>query len=54
MNRILEFETALLNMISSKYAEIEKSIREKKEITPETEELLVKAIKQCKEEFLNS
>ncbi|MBO7649706.1 MAG: F0F1 ATP synthase subunit alpha [Lachnospiraceae bacterium] len=54
VNRILEFETALLNMISSKYAEIEKSIREKKEITPETEELLVKAIKQCKEEFLNS
>ncbi|MBO4400135.1 MAG: F0F1 ATP synthase subunit alpha [Lachnospiraceae bacterium] len=54
VDRVLEFETALLNTISSKYAEVEKSIREEKVITPETEELLVKAIKQCKEEFLNT
>ena len=51
--RVLEFETALINLIYAKYAEVEESIRTAKELKPETEELLVKAIKECKEQFLS-
>ena len=53
VSRVLEFESALLNLIYSKYAEIEESIRTEKVITPETEKLLIKAIEQCKADFLN-
>ena len=51
--RVLEFETALINLIYAKYAEVEESIRTAKELKPETEALLVKAIEECKEEFLS-
>ncbi|MCQ2422209.1 MAG: F0F1 ATP synthase subunit alpha [Lachnospiraceae bacterium] len=52
--RIQEFETELLNTIYSKYSEVEESIRNEKVITPEMEELLVKAIKECKEDFIKA
>ncbi len=51
--RVLEFETALINLIYAKYAEVEESIRTAKELKPETEALLVKAIEECKEQFLS-
>nr|WP_314464587.1 F0F1 ATP synthase subunit alpha [uncultured Clostridium sp.] len=46
--KILDFEKALTSFIDSKYSEIPASIRETKQITPETEELLTKAINECK------
>jgi len=46
--KILDFEKALISFIDTKYSEIPASIRETKQITPETEELLVKAINECK------
>lgn len=46
--KILDFEKALTSFIDTKYSEIPASIRETKQITPETEELLVKAIIECK------
>lgn len=51
--RVLEFETALINLIYAKYAEVEESIRTAKELKPETEALLIKAIEECKREFLS-
>ena len=53
VERVLEFETALINLIYAKYAEVEESIRTAKELKPETEALLVKAIEECKEQFLS-
>ncbi len=50
VSEIQAFEKDLLKFIDEKYPEIPKSIREKKEMTPETEELLIKAISQCKEQ----
>ena len=46
--KILDFEKALFRFIDSKYSEIPTEIRRTKEITPETEELLTKAINECK------
>ena len=45
---ILGFEKELFKYIDTKYPEIPASIRETKVLTEETEELLVKAIKECK------
>lgn len=50
VSEVQAFEKDLLKFIDEKYPEIPKSIREKKEMTPETEELLIKAISQCKEQ----
>ncbi len=50
VDEILGFEQELFRFIDKKYPEIPASIREKKEITPETEELLTKAINECKAE----
>lgn len=50
VSEVQAFEKDLLKFIDEKYPEIPKSIREKKEMTPETEELLTKAISQCKEQ----
>ncbi|MDO5418150.1 MAG: F0F1 ATP synthase subunit alpha [Lachnospiraceae bacterium] len=47
---VLNFEKDLFKYIDAKYPEIPKSIREQKVITPETEELLMKAIAECKEQ----
>ena len=50
VSEVQAFEKDLLKFVDEKYPEIPKSIREKKEMTPETEELLTKAISQCKEQ----
>jgi F-type H+-transporting ATPase subunit alpha len=49
---IMEFEKALFAFIDTKYPEIFTAIREEKVISDATEELLVKAITECKKEFL--
>lgn len=48
---ILKFQDALFELIDNKYAELLRSIREGKELTPEIEELLVKVIGECKAQF---
>ncbi len=50
VNDVLAFEKDLFKFIDEKYPEIPKSIRETKVLSPETEELLVKALTQCKAE----
>ena len=50
---VLAFEKALLDLIDTKYPEVPKSIREKKELTDETEKLLVKAIEEAKKSFVS-
>ena len=45
---VLNFEKDLFKYVDTKYPEIPASIRETKQLTAETEELLVKAIKECK------
>ena len=47
---ILDFEKELFKYIDTKYPEIPASIRDTKVLSEETEELLVKAIKECKEQ----
>ena len=46
-SEVLAFEKELFQYIDTKYPEIPKSIRETKEMKPETEELLKKAIEEC-------
>jgi F-type H+-transporting ATPase subunit alpha len=46
--KILDFEKELFKFIDTKYPEIPAKIRETKEITPEVDGLLVKAITECK------
>ena len=48
---ILKFEEGLFEFINTKYPDIPVSIKETKELLPETEEQLVKAIKEFKESF---
>ena len=48
---ILKFEEGLFEFINTKYPDIPASIKETKELLPETEEQLVKAIKEFKESF---
>ena len=47
-SQVLAFEKELFQYIDTKYPEIPKSIRETKEMKPEIEELLKKAIEECK------
>ena len=47
-SQVLAFEKELFQYIDTKYPEIPKSIQETKEMKPETEELLKKAIEECK------
>ena len=54
VDRILDFEAALLTLIDSKYSDLLGDIKRDKVISPENEELLVKVIKECKELFLNA
>jgi F-type H+-transporting ATPase subunit alpha len=49
--RVAEFEHGLLEFIDTKYPEIYASIRDTKKISPETEELIQKAIKEFKDSF---
>ena len=48
---ILAFEKGLFEYIDTKYADIPKNIRTEKEISDETEKLLIKAIEEYKKEF---
>ena len=48
LSDILSFEKKLFQYVDTKYPEIPRSIRETKEITSETEELLKKAIEEWK------
>ncbi len=49
---IMAFEKALFTFIDTKYPEVFTSIREEKVISDATEATLVKAIEECKKEFL--
>jgi len=44
---ILDFEKNLFEYIANKYPEIPQSIRETKDLTAETEDMLIKAITEC-------
>ncbi|MCR5389252.1 MAG: F0F1 ATP synthase subunit alpha [Lachnospiraceae bacterium] len=48
---VLRFQDELFDFIDTKYAEIPAEIREKKEMTKETEEKLVKALEEFKKDF---
>lgn len=48
---VLRFEEALFAYVDQRYPELPGAIREKKELTPEIEELLVKAIQECRAQF---
>ena len=48
---ILVFEKGLFEYIDTKYADIPKNIRTEKEISDETEQMLIKAIEEYKKEF---
>lgn len=48
VNEILTFERNLFEYIKNQYPEIPQSIKETKELTEETEEMLIKAITECK------
>ncbi|MFW5632157.1 MAG: F0F1 ATP synthase subunit alpha, partial [Acetivibrio ethanolgignens] len=50
---VLAFEKELFEFIDTKYPDIPAKIREEKVISEETESLLVKAIEECKKQFLN-
>ncbi len=49
LEEVLDFQDELFKFIDNRYPQIPSSIRETKEIKPETEELLIKAIEECKE-----
>ena len=49
---IQDFEKALFEYIDTKYPEVPESIRKEKQMTEETEKLLIKAITECKKEFV--
>lgn len=51
VDRILEFQKQLFQFIDNRYPQLPEMIREKKELTQEIEDLLVKAITECKETF---
>ena len=51
VNDVLRFQDELFDFIDTKYAEIPTDIREKKEMTKETEEKLVKALEEFKKDF---
>ena len=51
VDRVLEFETKLLEFIDTKYPEIYSAIRQTKEVNTETDELIKKAITEFKAQF---
>ena len=51
VERILAFEEGLLEFIDTKYPEIYAAIRDTKEINPETDALIQKAITEFKAQF---
>ena len=52
IGRIMEYEKFLITFIDTKYPEIFTAIREEKELSEQTEQLLVEAVKESKKEFL--
>ncbi len=48
---VLSFESALFELVDTKYPEVAESIKTEKVITDETEEKLVKAIEECKSSY---
>ena len=52
VDKILEFEKALFEYVDTKYPEVPEAIRTEKVISDETEAKLVKAIEECKADFL--
>ena len=53
VEKILDFEKALFEYVDTKYPEVPEAIRTEKVISDETEAKLVKAIEECKADFLN-
>ena len=51
VERVLDFETGLLEYIDTKYPEIYSAIRDTKEISEKTDELIQKAITEFKAQF---
>jgi F-type H+-transporting ATPase subunit alpha len=49
---ILKFEKALFEFVDTKYPEVPEAIRTTKVMDEETESKLVKAIEECKVEFM--
>ena len=52
VDRILDFEKALFEYVDTRYPEVPEAIRTEKVISDETEAKLVKAIEECKADFL--
>ena len=52
VEKILDFEKALFEYVDTKYPEVPEAIRTEKVISDETEARLVKAIEECKADFL--
>ena len=52
VDSILDFEKALFEYVDTKYPEVPETIRTEKVISEETETKLVKAIEECKADFL--
>ena len=52
VEKILDFEKALFEYVDTKYLEVPEAIRTEKVISDETEAKLVKAIEECKADFL--
>ena len=52
VEKILDFEKALFEYVDTKYPEVPEAIRAEKVISDETEAKLVKAIEECKADFL--
>ncbi|MGI6019629.1 MAG: F0F1 ATP synthase subunit alpha [Marvinbryantia sp.] len=49
---IIPFQNALFELVKTKYPEIAKAIDETKEMSEETEKLLIAAIEECKKDFV--
>ena len=52
VEQVLPFETALFEYVDTKYPDVPEAIRTEKVISDETEAKLVKAIEECKADFL--
>ena len=53
VNKILDFEKALFEFVDNRYPDLPKMIKEKKDLNEEIEQLLIKAISECKSQFIN-
>ena len=51
VDKILDFEQGLFDFIDTKYPQIPESIKETKELSEDTEKLLVSAIEEFKKTF---